>query len=57
MKPDLEGLQPGSAVVLGLPFDANSSFLRGAAQAPPRIREAFNSYASNYFTEAGVDLE
>ena len=32
---------PNPAVaLLGIPYDANSSYLRGAADAPPRIREA-----------------
>ena len=49
---------PWSAGVtlLGLPFDANSSFLRGAAQAPPLIREALYSPSSTLFTESGLDL-
>jgi len=43
-------------VVLGVPFDANSSWLRGAAGAPPIIRVALNSISSNLWTETGVDL-
>ena len=43
--------------VLGIPFDENSSFLKGPAQAPPRIREAFHSDSANYFTESGIDLK
>jgi|SRR5579859_334320 len=31
-------LQPGMVGVLGVPFDENSSFLRGPAQAPEHIR-------------------
>jgi agmatinase len=42
--------------LLGVPFDANSSFLRGAALAPARIRETLHSGSSNWFTEMGVDL-
>jgi arginase len=42
--------------LLGLPFDANSSYLRGAAGAPVKIREAMRSEASNQWTELGVDL-
>ena len=34
----------------------NSSFLRGAAQAPPLIREALFSDSANLFTENGIDL-
>jgi arginase len=42
--------------LLGIPFDANSSYLRGAAGAPAKIREAMRSDASNKWTELGVDL-
>lgn len=42
--------------LLGLPFDHNSSFLRGSAQAPGRIREALLCGASNLCAEDGTDL-
>jgi arginase len=42
--------------LLGIPFDANSSYLRGAAGAPAAIRAAFHSSAGNYWTESGIDL-
>lgn len=42
--------------VVGVPVDHNSSFLRGAAAAPARIREALHSTASNLCTESGPDL-
>jgi len=42
--------------ILGIPFDANSSYLRGAAQAPPQIREALFSQSSNLYSEMGIDL-
>lgn len=48
----------GAAVptLLGIPFDAQSSYLRGAAEAPSKIREALGCDASNHWTETGVDL-
>lgn len=46
----------GSPVLLGIPLDHNSSFLRGTAQAPPLIREAFHSEHWNKTTETRVDL-
>ena len=46
----------GPPVLLGIPLDHNSSFLRGAAQAPPLIREAFHSEHWNKTTETRVDL-
>ncbi len=48
--------KPGTPVLLGIPFDANSSWLRGAAGAPPIIRVAFGSDSANLSTETGVDL-
>ena len=46
----------GAPVLLGIPLDHNSSFLRGPAQAPPLIREAFHSDAWNKTTETRADL-
>lgn len=43
-------------VILGISYDAQSSYLRGAAEAPTKIREALACDASNYWTETGVDL-
>ena len=42
--------------LLGIPFDGQSSYLRGAAEAPAKIREALGCDASNQWTETGVDL-
>jgi arginase len=42
--------------LLGIPLDVNSSYLRGAADAPAKIREALRSDVSNKWTELGVDL-
>src|SRR5689334_18174890 len=42
--------------LIGIPYDASSSFLRGSAAAPPLIREALRSPAGNSFTERGADL-
>ena len=47
---------PGLPTLLGIPFDAYSSYLRGAGEAPPRIREALHCDASNSWSESGVDL-
>ncbi len=45
-----------SIAVLGVPFDLNSSFLRGPSLAPPLIREALHSESANMWTENGIDL-
>jgi len=42
--------------LLGIPFDGQSSYLRGAGDAPPKIREALRCDASNSWSELGVDL-
>jgi agmatinase len=39
--------------LLGIPFDANSSFLRGAALAPARIRQMQSDGSANDYTERG----
>ena len=42
--------------LVGFCSDENSSFLRGAAAAPPLIREALFSDGSNLWSESGIDL-
>ena len=42
--------------LIGLPYDASSSYLSGPAEAPPLIRAALNSSASNTWSEQFVDL-
>ncbi len=46
----------GVPTLIGVPFDARSSYLRGAAEAPTKIREALRCDASNSWTETGVNL-
>lgn len=46
----------GVPTLLGIPFDAYSSYLRGAAEAPAKIRKALRCEASNRWTETGLDL-
>jgi arginase len=45
----------GAPVILGIPLDHNSSFLRGSAAAPALIREALRSDAWSQWAETGVD--
>ena len=42
--------------LIGLPYDASSSYQRGPADAPPVIREALWSPSANSWTELGVDI-
>jgi arginase len=48
---DLPGAHP---TLIGLPYDASSSFLRGPALAPARIREELHSSQSNGCSEIGM---
>jgi len=49
---------PASRLVLvGLPWDASSSFLRGASDAPALIRQALWSPSTNTSTELGIDVD
>jgi arginase len=49
-------LSPDDVVLLGVPSDENSSYLRGAALAPAAIREALHSPSANLWSEQGIDL-
>ena len=49
-------MRAGDVAVLGVPLDENSSFLRGAALAPPRIRQVLHSGETNLCAEDGTDL-
>jgi arginase len=46
----------GTVSLLGIPFDTNSTYVRGPAEAPRRIREALYCDSTNLWTEDGVDL-
>jgi arginase len=50
------GNRLGTPVLLGIPFDGQSSYLRGAGEAPGKIRQSLACDASNSWTELGVDL-
>ncbi|MCK5145732.1 agmatinase [bacterium] len=42
--------------LLGIPFDGNSSYMRGPAEAPDKIRKALHIDSSNMWSETGIDL-
>jgi agmatinase len=52
----LADVVPGSVALVGIPLDENSSFLRGPAQGPLRIREALFSGSTNQHAEDGTDV-
>jgi arginase len=43
--------------LIGIPFDANSSFLKGAAHAPQRIRLMDREGSANAFSESGIEIK
>lgn len=47
---------PKRITLQGICFDEKSSYLKGTAEAPPRIREAYHSASSNYFAEDGTPI-
>ncbi|MEJ2098473.1 MAG: agmatinase [Desulfobacterales bacterium] len=53
---NLKDLKSGMVAVIGIPFDANSSYMQGAALAPAQIRKIWSAGAINLCSESGVDL-
>jgi agmatinase len=52
-----ETLQPPAKLALiGFRYDENSSYTKGAADAPPQIRAALRSESWNLSSESGIDL-
>jgi arginase len=49
-------MKMGVPALLGIRFDAQSSYLRGAGEAPEKLRQALACDAANHWTELGVDL-
>ncbi|MBK5188429.1 MAG: agmatinase family protein [Gemmatimonadaceae bacterium] len=49
-------VEPARPTLIGLPYDASSSFLRGPALGPPRIREELYSSQSNGCAENGIHV-
>lgn len=52
----IDQLKEGDIALVGIPFDENSSFLRGPAKAPQLIMDAINSDSANFYTEQLEDL-
>ena len=50
------GEQRPKLAIIGIRYDENSSFTKGAADAPPQIRAALRSDAWNLTSENGTDL-
>ena len=45
-----------AVLLVGIPFDLSSTFMRGPARAPARIREVLHAGATNLCAENGIDL-
>lgn len=50
------GTTDRNPLIRGICYDEKSSFLRGPAQAPARIRQALHSGSMNLFAEGEIDL-
>jgi len=46
----------GTPTLIGVPYDASSSYLRGAAAAPTKIRQVLRSPSGNGTSESGIDV-
>lgn len=49
-------IETGDLAIIGIPVDENSSYMKGASEAPQQIREAYYSSSANLSTESCVDL-
>ncbi|MCG8335217.1 MAG: agmatinase [Proteobacteria bacterium] len=52
-----ENFVPGAVAMIGIPSDENSSFMKGCAKAPAKIREIMYNGSSNSYSELGVNIE
>jgi arginase len=43
--------------VIGIPFDANSSFLKGSSLAPDRVRLMEKEGSANAYAENGTEIK
>lgn len=53
----MTGKPPGAVALLGVPWDAGSTFMRGPAQAPEKVRQQLYGGSANLCTEGGYDLD
>ena len=52
----LKDFVPNAVTLIGIPSDENSSFQKGCADAPRKIREVLYNGASNLYSELGVNI-
>ncbi len=53
----IKTLKPSTVTILGIPLDKNSSFMKGAASGPSKIREKLHCGSTNLCAENGISLE
>ena len=54
---EMDSLKAGDVAILGVPFDENSSFMRGPAGGPAEIRKQLHCGSANYYAEDGTNIE
>jgi len=52
----LKRIPPDTIAVVGIPWDVNSSFIRGPAEGPEKIFELIGAGSTNLCAEIGLDL-
>jgi agmatinase len=57
MNSNIENISPNDVALLGVPFDAYSSHLKSAAEAPAAIRKMMLCGSANTSTELGIELK
>ena len=53
----VDNTELANLVVIGVPWDASSSYRKGCSKAPEKIRQATSGELYNYFTEKNVNLK
>lgn len=53
----MKDFRPNAVTLVGVPTDENSSFMKGCAKAPAKIREALYCGSANLYSELGVNIE
>ena len=51
-----KSISQGTVALLGIPWDKSSTYMRGPAQAPDKVREQLYGCSANLWTESGIDM-
>ncbi|MEL6189311.1 MAG: agmatinase, partial [Myxococcota bacterium] len=52
-----DAMDSPTPILVGIPYDATSSYLRGPAEAPAAVRRVLHSGSGNWWTELGVSVD